>query len=176
MKQLNKFMAIGMVLFLMGCNKPNKENTEQMAAAKEALAQQKQADETMAIASKFMTSMNTGDMETMMSLMDENMVWQNEGDTTMPWIGPWNGKKAILEEFLPLFMENFKTTKWETEDAFSKGDVAAFFGRMEGETLKSKQKTGEFTFALRVKVKEGKIILWNWFEDSYAVSKAFNSK
>ena len=32
-------------------------------------------------------------METMMSLMHEDMVWQNAGDSNIPWIGPWNGKK-----------------------------------------------------------------------------------
>lgn len=42
-------------------------------------------------------------MDTMASLMHDDMVWHNEGDKNMPWIGPWKGKKAILEEFLPLF-------------------------------------------------------------------------
>lgn len=27
----------------------------------------------------------------------------------MHWIGPWEGIKEILEEFLPLFGKNFKT-------------------------------------------------------------------
>ncbi len=135
---------------------------------------EKQSKETMDIANKFMEAMGKGDMETMVSLMDEDMVWQNEGDKSMPWIGPWKGKKVILETFLPLFMEHFKTTKWLTEDAISSGDVAAFFGQMKGITLKSNQETPEFAFALRVKVANGKIVLWNWLEDSYAVSNSFH--
>jgi len=40
----------------------------------------KQSKETMDVAMKYMDAMGKGDMETMVSLMDEDMVWQNEGD------------------------------------------------------------------------------------------------
>jgi len=135
-----------------------------------------QSDETMKIAMAYMDAMGKGDMETMVSLMHDDMVWQNEGDKNMPWIGPWKGKKTILEDFMPLFGGNFKTTKWETEDAFANGDTAAFFGRMVGLATKSNQETKEFSWALRVKVKDGKIILWNWFEDSFEVSRAYHNR
>ncbi len=133
-----------------------------------------QSKETMEVAIAFMDAMGKGEMEKMMDLMHEDMVWQNEGDKAMPWIGPWNGKKAILEEFMPVFGANFKTIKWEPNDALSNGDTAAFFGQMIGLLTKSNQETKEFTYALRVKVKDGKVILWNWFEDSFEVSKTYH--
>jgi len=37
----------------------------------------------------FMGAVGTGDMETVNALMADDMVWQNEGDSAMPWIGPW---------------------------------------------------------------------------------------
>ena len=135
-----------------------------------------QSDETMKIAMAFMEAMGKGDMDKMTSLMHDDMVWQNEGDQSMPWIGPWEGKKAILEKFMPLFGENFQTRKWEPEDSFASGDTAAFFGRMIGLLTNSGKETSEFNYALRVKVKDGKVILWNWFEDSYAVSNAYHGK
>lgn len=121
----------------------------------------------------FMQAMGTGDMETMNSLMADDMVWQNEGDKALPWIGPWNGKKEIFK-FLGLFMENFETTKWENTDAFALGDTVAIFGDMDGITKKSGKDIGPFTFALRAKVRDGQVVLWNWFENSYAVSKAYH--
>ena len=124
----------------------------------------------------FMGAMGSGDMETMTSLIHDDMVWHNEGDKTMPWIGPWNGNKIILEEFLPAFGSNFKTIKWEPNDALSSGDTAAYFGRMIGLTTKSNRETIEFTYALRVKVKDGKVILWNWFEDSLEISNAYHNR
>jgi len=132
--------------------------------------------ETMKIAQAFMGAMGKGDMDAMVGLMHEDMVWQNSGDKSLPWIGPWKGKKAILEEFMPLFGENFKTIKWEPSDGFASGDTAAFFGQMVGLLTKSNTETAEFTYALRVKVKDGKVILWNWFEDSFEVSRAYHKE
>lgn len=128
----------------------------------------------MDIANEFMGAMGKGDMEAMNNLMHEDMVWQNAGDKAIPWMGPWNGKNAIMENYFPNFMKGFQTIKWEPADAVTDGDTAAFFGQMIGKLTNSGQTTDEFTYALRVKVKDGKIILWNWFEDSLEVSKAFH--
>lgn len=175
MKIKNNLIAIiGIILLLTSCNTTHKNNeatkvTEMNAAEKLVIESQK----TLDIANAFMSAMGKGDMETMKSLMHEDMVWQNAGDKNLPWIGPWNGKKAILEEFLPAFGKNFITKKWEPNDAIANGDTAAYFGQMVGLLTNSNKETEEFTYALRVKVKDGKVILWNWFEDSYEVSKTY---
>ncbi len=121
----------------------------------------------------FMGAMGGGDMETLTDLMADDMVWHNEGDKAMPWIGPWQGKQAILD-FLGVFSSNLQTTLWENEDVIASGDTVAIFGKMDGTTTQSGAQIGEFTFALRAKVRDGKLVLWNWFEDSYAVSKAYH--
>jgi len=123
----------------------------------------------------FMGAVGSGDMETVSALMADDMVWQNEGDSTMPWIGPWQGKDEIMK-FLDVFSKNFQTTAWENTDAFALGDTVAVFGKMNGITTNSGKEIGDFTFALRAKVREGKIVLWNWFEDSFAVSQAYHAK
>ncbi len=133
------------------------------------------AKETMDVANAFMDAMGKGEMEIMISLMHDDMVWQNEGDKSLPWIGPWKGKQAILEYFLPKFGANFQTIKWEPDDAFSDGNTAAYFGKMIGKLTASETETKEFTYALRVKVKDGKVILWNWFEDSFEISRAYHN-
>ncbi len=121
----------------------------------------------------YMGAMGKGDMATMAELMSDDMVWQNEGDKAMPWIGPWQGKDEIFK-FLQIFGENFQTTEWDNTDAFAFGDTVAVFGKMNGITTKSGKEIGEFRFALRAKVSDGKVVLWNWLENSYAVSKAFH--
>ena len=121
----------------------------------------------------FMGAMGSGDMDMVDKLMADDMVWHNEGDKSMPWIGPWQGKEDIYK-FLGIFMENLETTLWENTDAFASGDTVAVFGKMKTKLTKSGVETDEFTFALRAKVKDGQVVLWNWFEDSFAVSKAFH--
>lgn len=121
----------------------------------------------------FMGAMGGGDMKKMSTLMADNMVWQNEGDPSLPWIGTWKGKEAIFG-FLGDFSENVKVTHWENTDAFASGDTVAVFGRMKLLATKSGAETNEFTFALRAKAHNGQVTLWNWFEDTFAVSKAFH--
>ena len=130
---------------------------------------QKSFDTVMA----FMGAMGGGDMETMGKLMADDMIWHNEGDATLPWIGETKGKEAIFE-FLGVFSSNLQVTMWENEDAFASGDTVAVFGRMNGVTTKSGKEIGEFTFALRAKVRDGQIVLCNWFEDSFALSQAYH--
>ena len=123
----------------------------------------------------FMGAMGKGDMEGMSALMADDMVWHNEGDTTLPWIGETKGKEAIFE-FLKVFSSNLQTTKWENTDAFASGDTVAVFGVMNGITTHSGQEVGDFSFALRAKVKDGQVVLWHWFEDSFAISQAYHGK
>ena len=121
----------------------------------------------------FMGAMGSGDMDTLVSLMDDDMIWHNEGDSRLPWIGPWRGKDEILS-FLGVFGQNLQTTKWQNEDVLASGDTVAVFGVMNGVTTISGKEIGDFTFAMRAKVKDGKLVLWNWLEDSFAVSQAYN--
>ena len=124
----------------------------------------------------FMGAMGSGDMEKMSALMADDMVWHNEGDASIPWIhGGIQGKQAIFE-FLGVFSGGLQTTKWENTDAFASGDTVAVFGVMNGVTTASGKEIGDFSFALRAKVRNGQITLWHWFEDSFALSQAYHAK
>jgi len=122
----------------------------------------------------FMGAIGGGDMDSMGALMADDMVWHNEGDPDLPWIGRWEGKETIFG-FLGTFSENVQVTHWENQDAFASGDTVAVFGRMKLRLTCSGVETDEFTFALRAKVRDGQVVLWNWFEDSFAVSQAFHA-
>lgn len=43
----------------------------------------------------FMGAMGGGDMETISSLMADDMVWHNEGDASLPWVGRQGGDLRI---------------------------------------------------------------------------------
>lgn len=170
-------LYITALAIIVSCDSSTKNQVnEPKTSPNEMKPNDPDSERTMEIAMTFMNAMGKGEMEKMMSLMHEDMVWQNAGDSRLPWIGPWEGKKAILEEFLPAFGSNFETIKWEPNDAFANGNTAVFFGQMIGLLTRSGQQTQEFSYALRVKLKDEKVILWNWFEDSYEVSKAFHNK
>lgn len=144
-----------------------------VASGASAQTMDDQSQQTFDTVMAFMGAMGSGDMDTMGKLMADNMVWHNEGDTSLPWIGETQGKEAIFG-FLGVFSENLQTTLWENSDAFASGDTMAVFGRMNAIATASGEETGEFSFALRAKVRDGQVVLWHWFEDSFAVSQAYH--
>ncbi|MEY8097403.1 nuclear transport factor 2 family protein [Falsihalocynthiibacter sp. S25ZX9] len=94
-------------------------------------------------------------------------------DKWLSWIGVWQGKKKLFE-FMGIFGENFQTTAWDNTDAYASGDTVAVFSKINATTTKPGKETGPFTFALRAKVRDGKVVLWHGFEDSFAVSQAYH--
>lgn len=152
-----------------GCASSNQQ-------AGSASVQTDRDQQTLEVAESFLTALGTGDMDTMRRLMADDFVWRNEGDPALPWIGTWQGKESVFNEFLPAFGAGLQTTGWTTDHSMASGDQAAFFGTMRATASNSGADTGTFNWALRVHVVDGKVASWNWFEDSFAVSKAYNAQ
>ncbi len=134
-----------------------------------------QSDKTIAVAQAFLNAAGSGDMKALKSLMADDFVWHNEGDQRLPWIGSWKSKKTVLNEFMPKFGAGLKVTSWTTDYSFSNGNQAVFMGTMSAIANKSGVDSGKFSWAVRVHVEVDKVKSWNWFEDSYAVSKAYHA-
>ncbi len=150
-----------------------------MQEAKEASGETAKADAsaaTLATAKAFLTAAGSGDGETLRGLMASDFVWHNEGDKRVPWIGSWSGPDEVFGKFMPAFASGLKADTWTTDYSFVKDDQAVFMGTMSATLTKSGAKTGVFSWAVRVEVKDGKVKSWNWFEDSYGVSKAFHGE
>ena len=135
-----------------------------------------QSDKTLAVAQSFLEAAGSGDGKTLNELMADDFVWHNEGDSNIPWIGNWEGKEKVMGTFMPAFGAGLKVTSWSTDYSFSKADQAVFMGTMSAIANNTGVDTGKFTWAVRVHVEDGKVKSWNWLEDSYAVSKAYNNK
>lgn len=135
-----------------------------------------QTQQTLQIAQSFLGAAGSGDMDTLNDLMADDFVWHNEGDKSIPWIGTWEGKETVLNQFLPTFGAGLKTTSWTTDYSFAKDDQAVFIGTMAADAINTGESTGPMSWAVRVQVVDGKVKSWNWFEDSFAVSRAFHGQ
>lgn len=131
---------------------------------------------TLETAQAFLWAAGSGDMKKLQTLMADDFFWHNEGDASIPWIGNWDSKEKVLNTFLPRFGVGLKVTSWSTDYSFVNGDQAVFMGSMSAIVNESGADTGKFSWAVRVQVEDGKVKNWNWFEDSYAVSKAYHAK
>ncbi len=131
---------------------------------------------TLETAKAFLWAAGSGDAAKLKSLMAEDFIWHNEGDSSIPWIGDWQGQEKVFGEFFPLFGAGLKVTSWTTDYSFVNDNHAVFMGTMSAIANNTGVDTGKFSWAVRVEVENGKVMSWNWFEDSFAVSKAFHAK
>ena len=129
---------------------------------------------TLAVAKQFLNAAGSGDGATLMALTDDDFVWHNEGDKRLPWIGHWQGKERVFGTFMPAFGQGLSVTTWTTDYEFVNGDQAVFMGTMAANANNSGINTGVMRWAVRVHVEDGKVKSWNWFEDSFAVSRAYH--
>ncbi|MEM7083164.1 MAG: nuclear transport factor 2 family protein [Pseudomonadota bacterium] len=163
---MNKWLIIVGAVMLSACS--TMESEAPMKATT-------QSEQTLAVAKAFLMAAGSGDMNTLNNLMRDDFVWHNEGDTALPWIGTWASKEVVLNEFLPKFGAGLKVTSWSTDYEFANGDQAVFIGTMNAIANHSGVDTDTFSWAVRVHVVDDKVKSWNWFEDSFAVSKAWHA-
>lgn len=138
-------------------------------------ADDNQSDKNLEVARSFLMAAGSGDMAILKNLMSDDFVWHNEGDSSIPWIGPWKGKDQVFNDFLPKFGAGLKVTSWATDYEFVNDDQVVFMGSMSAIANNSGVDTGKFSWAVRVHIEDGKVESWNWFEDSFAVSRAYHA-
>ena len=138
-------------------------------------ADDNQSDKNLEVARSFLMAAGSGDMAILKNLMSDDFVWHNEGDSSIPWIGPWKGKDQVFNDFLPKFSAGLKVTSWATDYEFVNDDQVVFMGSMSAIANNSGVDTGKFSWAVRVHIEDGKVESWNWFEDSFAVSRAYHA-
>ncbi|WP_375276428.1 nuclear transport factor 2 family protein [Alteromonas australica] len=160
-------------LFLFASASGFAADSQVQITGEEAIAQVNQSNQTLETAKAFLWAAGSGDMKTLDALMTEDFVWANEGDGRIPWIGTWEGKDVVMNEFLPAFGGGLKTTHWSTDFSFASGSDAVFMGTMSADVLKTGKNTGQFNWAVRVHVENGKVKRWTWLENSFAVSQAY---
>lgn len=177
-KMITLITAISAAAFLSACSASNAtpQNTVKDTEVMTKLpVDYIQGQETLKVAQAFLQAAGGGDGATLNTLMTDDFVWHNEGDKTIPWIGNWEGKNTVMGTFMPLFGAGLKTTSWTTDYSMASGDQAVFMGTMSAIANKSGAPTGTFSWAVRVNVVDGKVKSWNWFEDSFAISKAYHA-
>ncbi len=169
MRLIHAAAASALLLAVSACNDAGASDVDDAATAESI-----EVSEAQQIATQFLEAAGSGDMDTLSNLMADDFVWHNEGDKTLPWIGNWEGKETVLGTFLPAFGAGLTTTSWSTDYTFVNGNDVVFMGTMSATANPSENETGVFSWAVRVHVEDGKVKSWNWFEDSFAVSKAYH--
>ncbi|MCU1737982.1 MULTISPECIES: nuclear transport factor 2 family protein [unclassified Pseudomonas] len=106
---------------------------------------------------------------------DATFISLNFNDTELkniePWAGTGNGPKAFSSTFIGV-AKYWKVESFSVTDMFGSGQDVAVFGAFE---LRSKGlgKLVKSPFSIHAKVKDGKIVYFQFMEDTYASASSF---
>lgn len=106
---------------------------------------------------------------TYVSLNDEDA----ELKKILPWAGTSRGPDAFMDTFTRVF-QYWDARDFRIDEAFGEGERVAVFGHF---TLTSKTlgKTTSSPFAVFARVRDGKIVQYQFLEDSFATASTFRA-
>lgn len=104
-------------------------------------------------------------------MFSDDVDWNVAGDTAVvPWIGRKHGK-AGAAEFYRQIRELIQSERFKVADVLIQGDRAIAVGDLESR-VRSTGKLIKTEFAFDLTVKNGEIVRFRMFEDSFAVAQA----
>lgn len=91
----------------------------------------------------------------------------------LPWTGTSKGQQALINTFTDL-AKVWKIEEFTVMDLFGAGEDIAAFGSMTYRSI-SLGKVFRSPFAIHAKVRNGKIVFFQFMEDTFASSRSFRS-
>ena len=145
------------------------------AASNPAHAQEtamtEQTQSTEEVVKAFGEAQSSGDFDALLGMFAEDAQWRVDGDADVPWVGDHRGPEAI-GRFLQTFGENITIEQAENLSQTIAGENAFQVNRMVL-TVKKTGQTIESNSVIHFEVQDGLITKHNVYEDTYAVSQAW---
>jgi len=128
--------------------------------------------DTLHLAQEFLARMGSdADPAEIAKLFSEKLDWEIAGDTgVLPWIGRKTGRAAITD-FVTDSRAMIERISFEVRDILASDSRAVILGSLASKFRRT-GKTVTTDFAIVLTVANGKIICFQMFEDSFAVSQA----
>ena len=125
------------------------------------------------IVQAYFTTFLSGDMETTLSMLSEDVQWHVQGAPNVPTVGILNGKKQV-EAWIINFPKHFKPLTFDLDRYFESGDEVIVTGRFKHLVLSTQKEVGS-ELAIHFIIRDGLICSYRILEDSYSLYMAFNS-
>ncbi|MGI2908189.1 carboxymuconolactone decarboxylase family protein [Tolypothrix sp. VBCCA 56010] len=114
----------------------------------------------------------SGDLETTLSMLNEDVEWHVQGAPNVPTVGTLQGKEQVKAWMLD-FPNYFKPLVFEVDRYFESADEVIVTGRFKHLVLSTHREVGS-ELAIHFRVKDELICSYKILEDSYALYLAFN--
>lgn len=124
------------------------------------------------IVKAYFDAFRKGDLEAVLSMVTDEVLWHVQGAPNVPTVGFWQGKEQVRQWMLN-FPKKFKPLAFELDRYFESGDEVIVTGRFKHLALPTNREVGS-ELAVHFKTQDGLISSYKILEDSYALFVAFN--
>ena len=134
---------------------------------------------TRSAAEKWFRALEDGDIDTVLSMLDDEIVWQNipraRGlSEVIPWLGTYRGRDEVIRSF-KIWGENVNVNSFEVEKILVQGNEVLGLCH-EIATIKKTGIPAEIFFIQYFTVENGKVLKWRSFWDPCPYITAFRGK
>ena len=138
------------------------------------------------IVADFFTAFRRWDPETVESFFTDDIIYTVVGDPdgdppldseskqAIPWIGRYQGKAGV-RKFIAHLQRNIEVIGFGPQEVIGDGDVIAVFGSFSYRAVSTARRF-DSDYAIRIRLKDGKISEYSFYENTYAVATAFRKE
>jgi len=127
--------------------------------------------DTASTIGEFFTRFGAGDRPGMLSLFVPDVDFVVAGAVVVPWAGARSTLDEV-SEFLRISLEDISTEKFDVAKILVDGEDGVVLGSF-AHRIHVTDKVFASTFALHIRVREGLIVKYHMFEDSYGAALAW---
>lgn len=114
------------------------------------------------------------DIDTLLNMTADPADWAVHGSPLVPWLGKRSNHIQITE-FFHLLDTDLTVLDFQIEKILVDGDEAVVLGEFR-QRVNDTGREFHSTYALRLTVKDGRIVRYHMHEDSYAIHVAFGGE
>lgn len=129
-------------------------------------------ESTRATIDAYLAKTRSRDLDGALALFAEDVDWDAPASGAAPWSGR-RSSRAEVAEFFTLLREYLTTEDFTVTHIVVEGDNGVIIGHLT-DTVKATGATLKTPFAAHVTVRDGLIVGYRLFEDTYALAKALN--
>ena len=124
-----------------------------------------------AVLEEFFARFAAGDIEALLARVSDDVEWQVQGASTVPWTGTRRGRSAIAD-FFEILGRDLAVQSFSVEAVLGDERRAVAVGSFEFVVVSTGRHFAS-DFAIAIDVAQDRIVRYRMFEDSAAAAQAF---
>jgi uncharacterized protein len=126
--------------------------------------------ENVRVVQEMFAAFGKGDLATVLATLDDDVEWRLDGAPEVPYAGKRRGKAEVADFFFILATE-LQFERFQLDDFIAEADKVVVLGT-ERQRVKATGKSADNDWAMVFTLRDGKIVKFRAYEDSFAVAKA----